>query len=114
MTTSSQVAPGDVVNIDFPFAEGGDGKNRPVLVLSGPNAFGDFTVAMISSQGQDDGVPVVPADFAEGKLAAAGFVRVQKLFTVYQGALVSKRGVLRTVAMNKVLAKLCPSLGCRS
>lgn len=79
MTTSNPVTPGDVVNVDFPFAEGGDGKNRPALVLSGPNAFGDFTVAMISSQGQDDGVPVAQADFAQGNLSAPSFVRVQKI-----------------------------------
>lgn len=114
MTISSQVAPGDVVNIDFPFAEGGDGKNRPVLVISGPNAFGDFTVAMISSHSQDDGVPVTPTDFVRGKLTAAGFVRVQKLFTVYKDALVMKRGALKPSAMSNILAKLCPSLGCKS
>ena len=114
MTISSPVAPGDVVNIDFPYAEGRDGKNRPALVLSGPNAFGDFTVAMISSQGQDDGVPMAPADFAQGNLSTPSFVRVQKIFTVDKGSLVAKRGALRTAAMGKVLAKLCPSLGCKS
>lgn len=114
MTTNSQVAPGDVVSIDFPFAEGGDGKNRPVLVLSGPNDFGDFTVAMISSQGQDDGVPFSPTDFAQGKLATSGFVRIRRIFTVDKEALVAKRGVLKGTAMSKVLAKLCPSLGCKS
>lgn len=113
MTISSQVAPGDVVNVDFPYAEGGDSKNRPALVLSGPNALGDFTVAMISSQGQDDGVPVAQADFAHGNLSAPGFVRIRRIFTVDKDSLVTKRGALRNAAMGKVLAKLCPSLGCK-
>lgn len=114
MTTSSPVAPGDVVSVDFPYAEGGDGKNRPALVLSAPNVFGDFTVAMISSQGQDDGVPVAQTDFSQGNLSAPSFIRVRKIFTIDKGALVAKRGVLRAAAMGKVLAKLCPSLGCKS
>ena len=113
MTISDAVAPGDVVSIDFPYAEGSDGKNRPALVLTSPNTFGDFTVAMISSQGQDDGVPVAPADLAQGKLNAPGFVRVRRVFTVDKGSLVAKRGALRPAAMGKVLAKLCPSLGCK-
>ncbi len=114
MTTSSQLAPGDVVSIDFPFAEGDGGKNRPVLVVSGPNTFGDFVVAMISSSGQDDGVPILPADIAHGSMSTAGFVRTGRLFTVEKDSLVAKRGVLQPKAMSKVLAKLCPSLGCRS
>lgn len=114
MTTSSQVAPGDVVTIDFPYAEGGDSKNRPALVLSPPNVFGDFTVAMMSSGAQDDGVPVAQADFAQGGLSGPSFVRIRRLFTVEMDSLVAKRGVLQPNAMSKVLAKLCPSLGCRS
>lgn len=114
MTTSSQIAPGDLINVDFPYAEGGDAKNRPALVLSSPNAFGDFTVAMISSGAQDDGVPVTAADLAHGELSGASFVRIRRLFTVKSSALVRKRGALKTASMGKVLAKLCPSLGCKS
>jgi mRNA-degrading endonuclease toxin of MazEF toxin-antitoxin module len=112
MTISSQLAPGDVVSIDFPYAEGKDGKNRPVLVLSAPNAFGDVVVAMISSSVQDDGVAIMPADLAQGSMPTAGFVRVGRLFTVEKDALVAKRGVLQSKAMGKVLAKLCPVIGC--
>lgn len=112
--TISSVAPGDVVNIDFPFSDGADGKNRPALVLSAPNAFGDFTVAMISSQGQDDGVPFAPADITHGTLSSPGFVRIRRIFTLHQDMLVAKRGILKATAMSKVLAKLCPSLGCKA
>jgi len=112
--TISSVAPGDVVNIDFPFSDAAGGKNRPALVLSAPNAFGDFTVAMISSQGQDDGVPFAPADIIQGSMSASGFIRIRRLFTLHQDVLVAKRGVLKPAAMNKVLAKLCPSLGCKA
>jgi mRNA-degrading endonuclease toxin of MazEF toxin-antitoxin module len=114
MTTFSQIAPGDVINLDFPYAEGGDAKNRPALVLSSPNAFGDFTVAMISSGAQDDGIPVTASDFAHGQLGGASFVRIRRLYTVKSSALVKKRGALKGSTMSKVLAKLCPSLGCKS
>ncbi|MGQ0654778.1 MAG: type II toxin-antitoxin system PemK/MazF family toxin [Betaproteobacteria bacterium] len=114
MTISSQLAPGDLVSIDFPFADGVDRKNRPVLVLSPPNVFGDVVVAMISNSAQDDGVAILPADLVQSSSFVSGYVRVRRIFTVANDALVTKRGALRATAMAKVLAKLCPALGCRS
>jgi len=111
---SSGLVPGDVVALDFPFSDGADGKNRPALVLSGPSAHGDYTVAMISRSKQDDGISIAAADFAAGKLNEDSFVRVGHLFTCETGSFVTKRGTLKPAAMKRVLASLCPSLGCKS
>ena len=55
MTTSSQFAAGDVVQVEFPFADTESGKDRPALVIAGPSMHGDYTVSMISKQAHDDG-----------------------------------------------------------
>ena len=111
--TSSAFTPGDVVSLDFPFSGGVDGKNRPALVLTGPSAHGDYTVAMISRSQQSDGVAIVSTDFAAGALNADSFVRVQHVFTCENSCFVTKRGTLKAAAVKRVLAALCPTLGCK-
>ena len=111
--TSSAFTPGDVVSLDFPYSDGADGKNRPALVLAGPSVHGDYTVAMISRSKQSDGVAIVAADFAAGALNADSFARVQHLFTCENSCFVAKRGALKPAAVKRVLAALCPTLGCK-
>ncbi len=114
MTSSSGFARGDVVSVEFPFADGVGVKDRPALVLAGPSLHGDYTVVMISSEKQDDGVPITHGDFASGSLASASHVRVRKLYTLAKSLVVTKRGTLKPTALGKVLAELCPALGCKS
>ena len=114
MTTSSGFAPGDVVSVEFPFADGSAAKDRPALVLAGPNVHSDYTVAMISREKQDDGVPIAAGDFASGNLATASHVRVRKLYTLSESQVLTKRGTLKSAAVGRVLAQLCPAIGCKS
>jgi hypothetical protein len=69
---------------------------------------------MISREKQDDGVPIAAADFASGSLASASHVRVRKLFTLAGAQVLSKRGTLKPAALNRILAQLCPTLGCNT
>ncbi len=114
MTTSKSFARGDIVTVEFPFAEAPGSKDRPALVMTAPNAHGDYTVVMISSEQQDDGVSIAKADFGSGSLSADSFVRVRKLYTISGNEIVAQRGTLNPAAMGRVLAKLCLTLGCRS
>jgi PemK-like, MazF-like toxin of type II toxin-antitoxin system len=113
MTTSSAFAAGDVVQVEFPFADTESGKDRPALVIAGPSMHGDYTVSMISKQAQDDGVPIGASDFASGSLKAASFVRVRRLYTLGGDNILTLRGRLKPAAVDRVLAKLCPTLGCK-
>lgn len=113
MTTSSAWAAGDVVVMDFPYADGAVGKNRPALVLTAPSPHGDYTVAMISTS-QDEGVSITAADFSTGSLKQDSFVRVRHVYTCESKCFVTKRGALKPDAMKRVMAALCPALGCKS
>ena len=68
---------------------------------------------MMSSDRQDDGVPIGPGDFTAGGLARDGFARVRRLFTLDGALVVAKRGTLKPAAVTRVLAALCPTLGCK-
>lgn len=114
MTTSSAWFAGDVVTLDFPFSDGAGHKDRPALVLAGPTGLGDYTIAMISRSKMDDGVSITAADFAAGALKEDSFVRVRHVFTCESSGFVLKRGSLAPGAMKRVLAALCPALGCKS
>ncbi len=113
MTTSSSFVAGDVVAVEFPFADAESGKERPALVVAGPSVHGDYTISMISKQAHDDGVPIGAADFASGTLNAASFVRVRRLYTLNVENVLTRRGRLKPAAVSRVLAKLCPTLGCK-
>lgn len=114
MTTSNSFAAGDVVQVEFPFADSEMDKNRPALVIAGPSAHGDYTISMISKQAHDDGVSIGAADFASGSLNSASFVRVRRLYTLSGDNMLTRRGRLKPAAVSRVLTKLCPTLGCKS
>lgn len=63
MTISKAVARGDVVTVEFPYAGGAGLKDRPAMLVAGPSPYGDYTVAMISSQGHSDGIAITRDDF---------------------------------------------------
>lgn len=114
MTSSSAFGSGDIVTVEFPFSDGSAGKDRPGLVIAGPSAHGDYCLAMISGEGQDDGVPISAADLSAGKLAKDSFVRVRRLYTFKDSLFTIKRGTLKAAAMGRVMNALCPALGCKS
>lgn len=113
MTTSSAFARGDVVTVEFPFSDGSAGKDRPCLVIAGPSAHGDYCLAMISGESQDDGVPISTSDLSAGQLAKQSFVRVRRLYTFKDSLFTIKRGSLKPAAMGRVMNALCPVLGCK-
>lgn len=113
MTTSSSFAAGDVVQVEFPFADTESEKIRPELVIAGPSVHGDYTISMISKQAHDDGAPIGASDFASGSLKAASFVRVRRLYTLASDNVLMLRGRLKPAAMDRVKAILCPTFGCK-
>lgn len=113
MTISSVFAAGDVVEVEFPYSYEGGAKQRPALVIMGPNAHGDYTFIMISTQQHEDGIPIAAPDFSTGALNAASFVRTSRLITINGDHVLTRRGRLKPTAVSRVLAKLCPTLGCK-
>lgn len=58
----------DIVQIPFPFSDLTHRKNRPVMLLTSPEPFGDFLAVAITSQaGHDDAIPLQEDDIANGR-----------------------------------------------
>jgi mRNA interferase MazF len=84
---------GDVVSVDFPFADGGASKVRPALVLSNATiaTTGNLIIAMISSRPSPaaPNVPLAP-DMLSHPLPKSSNVRCHRLYTI-DAALVRAR-----------------------
>ena len=82
--------PGNVVVIQFPFADLGQTKLRPALLLGKlPGIYDDWLICMVSSQTQrcvpdfDEIVREGDADYAESGLKVASLIRLGRLAVVH-------------------------------
>lgn len=109
------LSPSDIVQIPFPFSDLSHQKRRPVLLLTAPDAFGDFLAVAITSQsGHDDAIPLQDDDIAQGPLPKTSWVRATKLFSLNRDSVVLKLGNLKPEAFRRVHEEICAGLGCRS
>jgi len=113
-------ASGDIVRISFPFSEGVSDlgtpqfKNRPAIVVAGPDAQGDFVMAAVSGESHHThSVPIQPADLAQGRMTKASWVRADKLFTVNGRAVIESLARTKPELMARVRKQLCPAVGCK-
>jgi mRNA interferase MazF len=98
---------GQVVVVPFPFSDLSLTKRRPALVVA--NVRGDdLVLCQITSQdrGDPDALTLVDADFAQGGLDRASYVRPGRLFTADQSIVVRIAGTLRSDVMARVTARL--------
>ena len=104
----------DIVQIPFPFSDQMQQKRRPVLLLTAPDAFGDFLAAAITSQaGHDDAVLLQDEDLVEGRLPKASWVRATKLFSLNRDSVVVTLGNLKSEAFERIHGEICVRLGCQ-
>ncbi len=99
--------PGDIVLANFPCAEDGLSEERPALVISAPDADGDFTALMISSRqlnGQQH-VPLTDESFATGKLSQPAAVLVDSATRLNRQMVKHCVGSLRTDTTQQILKK---------
>lgn len=97
----------DVAVVDTMYTDYSGYKPRPAVVvgIAGNN---NYVVCPFTSQPQVDGyaVPVVPADVMGGKLNQAGFIRVNRIFTVSASRVGQKIGRLAPKKVTMVETKL--------
>lgn len=104
----------DIVQIPFPFSDLTRQKRRPVLLLSEPDAFGDFLAAAITSQaGHDDAVALQDEDLVEGRLPKISWVRATRLFSLNRDSVIVMLGHLKPEAFERIHGKVCARLGCQ-
>lgn len=108
------LSPGDIVKVEVSFAEASGHKERPALVLTAPDATGDFLIAPLTSvSGKLDTVAIAAAQMASGSLPAPSWVRANRVHTVNKTLVVKQYGALTKPALQAVLKILCPQIGCK-
>ena len=104
----------DIVQIPFPFSDLTHQKRRPVMLLTSPDAFGDFLAVAITSQaGHDDAIPLQENDIVNGRLPKISWVRATKLFSLNHDSVVVVLGTLRPEAFERIHGEICLMLGCK-
>ena len=105
----------DVVQIPFPFSDLTHQKHHPVMLLTSPDAFGDFLAVAITSQaGHDDAIQLKDDDIANGRLPKISWIRATKLFSLNRDSVVVTLGSLRQEAFERIHGEICVMLGCKS
>lgn len=96
---------GDIVIVPFPQTDLKPGKLRPALALVDLPG-DDLILCQITSQVRFDGfsIPLDVADFANGKLPIASFLRPNRLFTVDQAVIVRVAGRVTPAKLQESLA----------
>jgi mRNA interferase MazF len=103
-------AAGAVVLVRFPFSDLSQVKLRPAVVLA-KAGHGDWIFCQITSKpyGDSRAIPLTEADFSDGSLHVASFVRPAKLFTASQYLFVGIVGRLKSETFHNI-----NSFGCGS
>ena len=112
--------PGDIILVDFPFAEGRDSfgkmvsKMRPALIMTIPDSYGDFTAIALSTKAHHlHTIPVRANDLAHGRTTMDSYVRADKIYSVNGAAVQQRVGVVKPDFLNQVRKLMCPIMGCK-
>jgi len=104
----------DIVQIPFPFSDLTYQKRRPVLLLTAPDALGDFLAAAVTSQaGHDDAISLQDNDIVEGRLPKISWVRGTRLFSLNCNTVMVTLGCLKPEAFERIHGEICVKLGCK-
>ena len=104
----------DIVQIPFPFSDLTHQKHSPVLLLTAPDAFGDFLAATVTSQaGHDDAILLQDDDIVEGRLPKISWIRGTRLFSLNRDTVIVTLGSLKPEAFELIHEEICAKLGCK-
>lgn len=84
------------------------------MLLTSPDAFGDFLAVAITSQAGHDAIPLQQDDIANGQLPKTSWVRAMKLFSLNRDSIVVVLGTLKPEAFVRIHGEICVMLGCKS
>ncbi len=105
---------GDLVLIPFPFSDLSATKKRPVLMLTQPDAYGDFVALAVTSRPQGEhGLALHPTDLLQGRLPVASWIRTDRVVTLDAGLILKSLGRVSDSVIDTALARLCGLLGHR-
>jgi mRNA interferase MazF len=102
---------GDVVVVPFPFSDLSASKRRPALVLVDLQG-DDVILCQITSQVARDASAITlgEADFVEGGLRQASFIRPNRLFTADSALILYRAGRISPAKSDEVVAAILAML----
>lgn len=104
----------DIAQIPFPYSDLTHKKLRPVLLITTPDAFGDFLAAAITSQpGHDDAILLQDDDLVEGHLPKTSWIRATRLFSLNRDTVIFTLGNIKPEAFTRIHGEICVRLGCK-
>ncbi|OAN53768.1 type II toxin-antitoxin system PemK/MazF family toxin [Magnetospirillum moscoviense] len=99
---------GDLLLIPFPFSDLSATKKRPVLVLTRPDAYGDFIALAVTSRPQTDhGIALAATDLVQGSLPLASWIRTDRAVILNASLVVKGFGRASERVIASALARLC-------
>lgn len=104
--------PGTVALVPFPFTDLSAAKKRPVLLLTGADARGDFLAMALTSQPQQHNAIALPAGPLPlgGALPVASWIRTDKVITLRQTVVVKTLGRTSEATRLSCVQQLCANL----
>jgi mRNA interferase MazF len=99
---------GDILILNFPFAEGTGTKRRPVVVIKDTND-GDLLVAKVTSKTYRSSYDFAIREWVFANLQTQSTIRIHKIQTISSGLIVGKIGSLHPSdrkAVRHILAEL--------
>jgi mRNA interferase MazF len=105
--------PASIALVPFPYSNLSAQKQRPVLILKEPDAYGDILCMAITSQTRLNlAVAIDQSNISSGRLRQKSWVRIDKLFTLNMQLFHKEIAVLEQVTFDKISRVLCQYLGC--
>jgi mRNA interferase MazF len=99
---------GDLVLLPLPFSDLTSSKRRPVLMLTAPDAQGDFVGCPVTSRaGWNPRPPTFTGDLAKGALPQLSWVRADKFVTPHTGLIARRFGQVTPELRAAVAGDVC-------
>jgi len=103
---------GDIVFMPFPFSDLSKSKNRPVLVITAPDVYGDFIAMAMTSQGHHvHSLPVAIDDYISLPLPKSTWIRTDKIFTFNDSLVFKLIGKINQMTVTRSIESLCENVG---
>ena len=103
---------GDHLLVPFPFRDLSATKRRPVLALTGPDAYGDFIALPVTSRPQaENGVPITSADLMRGSLPAPSWIRTDRIVTLNASLVIKVVGRVAENVVASAVHRFCAHIG---
>lgn len=102
---------GDIALLPFPFSDLSSAKRRPVLLLTDPDAQGDFLAAAVTSRPHHAHALPLGVVMGTRPLPAPSWVRRDRVMTLHIGLVLSVFGAVPEEFLRRVVAVVCERAG---